>query len=109
MSATANAGGPAASFGRNGIRRAGSTYAAAAAENLQLEAHLGRNDAVAAAGWRKKSLEARALRSYEAFDLHGEMKQARRVQGLARDRVGFNKRHPEVASLAVGEMGPPTV
>lgn len=105
-----NASSPAASYGRTaGIRRGGVSYAHAAAENLQLEAHHGRNEAVLAAGARKKSLEKRVMRSYEKSDLRVEMKQTKRLQGMARDRIQFNKQHPEIKSLAVGEMAPPMV
>jgi hypothetical protein len=138
--------------------------------------HLGRNDAVLAVGARKKSLESRVMRSYEAgglytscecsnplgsarvssnpagdnggvslcslfesawfqplnlssaqfqsllsncftpcaayasvSDVRTEMKQTKRVQGMARDRARFDRHHPDVPSLAVGEMGPPMV
>jgi len=87
------------------MRRAGLSYAGAAAENLQLEAHHGRNDAVLAAGARKKSLEARVMKSVELSDHNVDMKQGRLINGLAKDRVRFNRHHPEVKALAVGEMG----
>ena len=107
VSALSNTSGRAASVGRWGnLRKAGSTVAGTAAENLQLDAHLARDEAVLEAGARKKSLEARAMRAYEVADAHAEGKQARRVAGMARDRIRFDREHPEVKALAVGEMGP---